>query len=112
MIEVDWHGFHPTNVIGNSLVQKIVLQAWEMGVTSLRIIHGHGRNRGRVPFVNTNTGFLGLTVRKELCCDLSLRPFIKISTLNRSHNGLTTIDLKPNPTPSRTALSADLSAHR
>jgi hypothetical protein len=63
---VDLHGHHPDDFCGEPLT-KIVQQAWEMGAISLRLIHGHGRNRGLTPgFVNTNTGYFGLCVRSKL----------------------------------------------
>ena len=54
-LEVDLHGYHPNDIDDLSV---IIEQAWEMGATRVRLIHGHGRNRGISPgFVNTNTGY-------------------------------------------------------
>jgi hypothetical protein len=102
--EVDLHGYYPGD-IENGLLRRIVQQAWEMGASALVLIHGHGRNRGITPgFVNTNTGFLGLTVRRALRGDPELRQWIYPSTIERADSGLTSIRLKPNRAPSRTAL--------
>jgi hypothetical protein len=100
--EFDLHGYFPGDIYGG-LLTRIVQQAWEMGASELVLIHGHGRNRGITPgFVNTNTGFLGLTVRRTLKNALELRQWIFHSTINRGDAGLTSIRLKPNPAPSRT----------
>jgi hypothetical protein len=101
-VEFDLHGYYPADVY-DGLVNRIVQQAWEMGASELVLIHGHGRHRGITPgFVNTNTGFLGLTVRRTLKSD-DLRRWIYHSTIYRSHAGSTSVRLKPNPAPSRTA---------
>jgi hypothetical protein len=105
MAELDLHGFHPNTLTATGLVQSLIRQAWEMGEDRLTFIHGHGHGRGKpVPhsFVNTNTGYLGLTVRRILRNDLSLRRwmFVKFGT---SDPGFTTIRLRPNHAPSRTA---------
>jgi hypothetical protein len=100
--EFDLHGYFPGD-IHNGLLTRVVQQAWEMGASELVLIHGHGRNRGISPgFVNTNTGFLGLTVRRTLKNALELRQWIFHSTINRGDAGLTSIRLKPNPETSRT----------
>jgi hypothetical protein len=102
--EFDLHGYYPGDIYGG-LLTRIVRQAWEMGAGELVLIHGHGRNRGIVPyFVNTNTGLLGLAVRRTLKNALELRQWIYHSTINRGDAGLTSVRLKPNPEPSRTAL--------
>src|SRR5262249_44147142 len=54
---------------------------WERGEPYLRLIHGHGRMRGISPgFVNTNTGFFGLQIRRALRHDEGLRKWIKHTT--------------------------------
>jgi len=99
-MDIDLHGLHPDDI----LLDKILEQAWEMGETSVCLIHGHGRNRGISPgFVNTNTGYFGLRIRSDLRHGDDLRKWIKISTLDCSHDGSTTIRLKKNPSPTRTA---------
>ena len=45
-MEIDLHGYHPTEIVAAGLLATIVQQAWEIGETHLRLIHGHGRNRG------------------------------------------------------------------
>jgi hypothetical protein len=105
MVEVDLHGFHPDDICGLPLVH-LVEQAWQSGVKRLKLIHGHGRNRGLSPgFVNTNTGYFGLRLRGELRHDDRLRCFIKHTTLDCSHPGATTVNLKPNPRPSAASFS-------
>ncbi len=97
-MDVDLHGLHPDDI----MLDKILEQAWEMGETSVCLIHGHGRNRGISPgFVNTNTGYFGLRIRSDLRHGDHLRKWIKISTLDCSHDGSTTIQLKKNPSPTR-----------
>lgn len=108
-MEIDLHGYHPTEIVAAGLLATIVQQAWEIGETHLRLIHGHGRNRGISPgFVNTNTGFFGLEIRRALRRDLDLRRWIKYTTLDCSDRGVTTVKLKPNPAPTRTELEKDL----
>jgi hypothetical protein len=105
-MEIDLHGYHPDEIVHDELLDKIVQQAWEMGETRLCLIHGHGRNRGISPgFVNTNTGYFGLRIRSALRHATELRQWIKVSTLDCSHPGATSIDLKGNPTPTRTELA-------
>jgi hypothetical protein len=106
-MEIDLHGYHPDEIV--PLLDKIVEQAWEMGEPRLCLIHGHGRNRGISPgFVNTNTGYFGLSIRSALRHATELKPLIKISTLDRSQPGATSIGLKRNPAPTRTELDRDL----
>jgi hypothetical protein len=63
-MEIDLHGYHPSKIVWSGVLTKIVQQTWEMGKTSLVLIHGHGRHRGISPgFVNTNTGYFGLQIR-------------------------------------------------
>ena len=108
-MEIDLHGYHPNDIVHSGILDKIIAQAWEMGETTLCLIHGHGRNRGASPsFVNTNTGFFGLTIRSALRHSSALRQWIKISTLDCSHPGATSINLKRNPAPSRTELDPNL----
>jgi hypothetical protein len=100
-LKLDLHGYHP----GDIDLAKIVRAAWECGYGSICLIHGHGRSRGLSPgFVNTNTGFFGLHVRRELRHDKNLRQWIKHTTLECRDWGATTVKLKANPNPSRTAI--------
>jgi hypothetical protein len=63
-VRIDLHGYRPAEVMRNGLLMKIVQQCWEMGESELRLIHGHGRARGKSPgFVNTKTGVFGLAIR-------------------------------------------------
>jgi hypothetical protein len=108
-MEIDLHGYHPSQIVGTDVLGKIVQQTWEIGDTYLKLIHGHGRNRGRTPgFVNTNTGYFGLEIRRALRHSTRLRQWIKYTTLDCSHMGATSIKLKPNSAPTRTDLDQDL----
>ena len=89
--------------------KKIIQQTWEMGENYVTLIHGHGRNRGISPgFVNTNTGYFGLEIRRALRHDKELRQWISYTTLDCSHMGVTRVKLKPNPAPTRSELDHDL----
>ena len=106
---IDLHGYHPREIVWNGVLERIIQQAWEMGETCLYFIHGHGRNRGITPgFVNTNTGSFGLQIRGALRHDIGLRKWIHHTTLNCEDMGVTSVRLKVNRTPSRSALDPDL----
>jgi hypothetical protein len=108
-MEIDLHGYHPSEIVQTEVLKKIIQQTWDMGVTYLTLIHGHGRNRGISPgFVNTNTGHFGLEIRRALRHDDTLRFWIKHTTLDCSDMGTTSIKLKRNPTPTRSELDQDL----
>jgi hypothetical protein len=108
-LTIDLHGYHPREIVWNGVLAKLIQQAWEMGEPFLYLIHGHGRNRGITPgFVNTNTGSFGLQIRSSLRHDKELRKWIYHTTLNCEDMGVTSIRLKPNDAPSRTALDPDL----
>jgi hypothetical protein len=104
-MEIDLHGYHPQEIVFSGRLETIVQQAWEMGESELTLIHGHGRNRGISPgFVNTNTGYFGLCIRRALRHEESLRKWIKHTTLDCRQIGSTSIGLKPNPNPTRKQL--------
>jgi Smr domain len=108
-MELDLHGYHPEDIVWNGVLTKILQQAWEMGETDLKLIHGHGRHRGLSPgFVNTNTGFFGLAIREALRHNKQLRQWIKYTTLDCSDWGATSVRLKLNRAPTRTQLEKDL----
>jgi Smr domain len=108
-VQIDLHGYRLSEIGRNGLLLKIVQQCWEMGETELRLIHGHGRARGKSPgFVNTNTGVLGLTIRSILRNKRKLRQWVKYTTLDCRQWGVTKVKLKSNPAPSRTSLDPDL----
>ena len=101
-MEVDLHGYHPSQIVRSGWLQAFVQQVWEMGEARLTLIHGHGRNRGVSPgFVNTNTGYFGLCIRRALRHDKSLREWIFPTTLDCGQMGCTSVRLKPNPSPTR-----------
>ena len=108
-MQIDLHGYRPSEIMRNGLLIKIVQQCWEMGETELRLIHGHGRARGKSPgFVNTNTGGFGLMIRSILRKKRKLRQWIKYTTLDCRQWGMTRVKLKSNPAPSRTSLDPGL----
>ena len=108
-MRIDLHGYRPSEIVWNGLLIKIVQQCWEMGETELRLIHGHGRARGKSPgFVNTKTGVFGLAIRRILRHKRKLRKWIKHTTLDCRDWGMTKVKLKPNPAPSRTCLDPGL----
>ena len=108
-MEIDLHGYHPLDIVGGDVLRKIIQQVWEMGESRLDLIHGHGRNRGITPgFVNTNTGFFGLEIRRALRHDKELRLWIKHTTLCCQDRGVTSVALKPNPSPTRMEFDANL----
>lgn len=112
-MDFDLHGYHPRDIIDTGVLARMLEQAWEMGETRIRFIHGHGRHRGiSVGFVNTNTGFFGLRLRWQLRHNKELRRWIKYTTLDCSEWGLTGVNLKRNPGPYRTALDPDLLPER
>src|SRR5471030_2884220 len=93
-MEIGLHGYHPSEIVQNDVLEKIIQQTWEMGVSYLTLIHGHGRNRGISPgFVNTNTGYFGLEIRRALRHDKELRQWIRYTTLDCSHMGVTRVKL-------------------
>ncbi len=108
-MELDLHGYYPHEIMETDILTKIIQQTWEMGASRLWLIHGHGRNRGISPgFFNTNTGSLGLEIRRALRQDKQLRQWIRYTTLDCSDKGVTSIKLKPNSAPTRTALDQAL----
>jgi Smr domain len=108
-MKIDLHGYRPSEIVWNGLLITIVQQCWEMGETELRLVHGHGRARGKTPgFVNTRTGVFGLAIRRVLRRKKVLRQWIKYTTLDCRQWGATTVKLKRNPAPSRTRLDAGL----
>jgi hypothetical protein len=107
-MQIDLHGYHPFDIVQTGTLIKIVQQTWEMGDAHLRLIHGHGRNGISPGFVNTNTGYFGLEIRRALRGDNELRQWIKHTTLDCSDMGATSIKLKPNLAPTRSELDEDL----
>jgi len=107
-VQIDLHGYHPRDIKGAPLA-RILEQAWQMGAPRIRFIHGHGRTRGKSRdksrgFYRTNTGYFGLSIRRALRRHRELRQWIKYSTLDCSDWGRTTVKLKRNPRPTRSAL--------
>jgi hypothetical protein len=112
-VRIDLHGHRPSKIVWNGLLMKIVQQCWEMGESELRLIHGHGRARGKSPgFVNTKTGVFGLAIRRFLRRNRKVRQWIKYTTLDCRDWGMTKVKLKANPAPSRSRLDVGLLPHR
>ena len=108
-MRIDLHGYRPSEIMRNGLLTKIAQQCWEMGESELRLIHGHGRARGKSPgFFNTKTGVFGLAIRGFLRRNREVRQWIKYTTLDCRDWGATTVKLKPNPAPSRVSLDPGL----
>ena len=52
-MQIDLHGYHPSEIVWSGALAKLVEQTWEMEERERTLIHGHGRNRGITPgFVN------------------------------------------------------------
>ncbi len=104
IVKIDLHGYQPSAIVGPPLT-KLIEQAWEMGADRICFVHGHGRARGISPgFVNTNTGYFGLCVRRELRSKEGLRRWIKYTTVDCGNWGTTTVKLKANSSPTRASL--------
>jgi hypothetical protein len=95
---IDLHGFHPYDKDLFPTIEEALREAYEEGAETLCIIHGHGLHRERLfnPFVNTNTGFLGATVRGILRASVrnNLRRYM-LAKIDVSHNGSTTVRIRP-----------------
>jgi|SRR3974390_895476 len=101
-MKIDLHGYHPSEIVFNGVLKSVVQQCWETGETELTLIHGHGRNRGISPgFVNTNTGYFGLCIRRALRHDEAFRRWVKYTTLDCHDWGSTSVKLKANRRPTR-----------
>ena len=93
--QIDLHGFHPYDENLSDAITNGVRRACERGLPTLTIIHGHGHNResNSKSFVNSNTGFLGQTVRSLLRRDSDLRQWM-FAKIDCSHDGSTTVRLR------------------
>jgi hypothetical protein len=112
LVRIDLHGYRPAEFVGAPMA-TIIEQAWQTGADKLRFIHGHGRGRGKSPgFVNTNTGWLGLRIRRALRHDRELRRWIKYTTLDCGEWGVTTVKLKANHNPTRRELDLSVLPER
>ncbi len=108
-MQIDLHGYYPSQIVWNGVLVKLVQQCWEMGETELQLIHGHGLGRGkRRRFYKTRTGAFGLAIRRFLRRNRKLRQWIKYTTLDCRKPGATSVKLKRNPAPTRTGLDAGL----
>lgn len=98
-------GFHPSQIVRSGWLYKLVQQSWEMDEDRLTLIHSHRRNCGISPgFVNTNTGYFGLFIRRALRHDEKFREWIFRTTLDCRQMGCTSVRLKSNPFPTRKAV--------
>jgi phage-related minor tail protein len=83
-------------IAGLAAVVGPLLIAVGDGAETLCLIDGHGKNRvgiGRRPFANSNTGWLGMTVRSRLRHAPSLRPWM-YAKIDCSHDGSTTVRIR------------------
>jgi hypothetical protein len=94
--EIDLHGFHPHDDNLFETIENALQEAFEKEAHTLTIIHGHGFNRPNAfrPFANTNTGYLGLTVRGILRQCPQLRQWM-LARIDVRHNGSTTVRIRP-----------------
>ena len=108
-MDIDLHGYHPIEIDAADLVR----QAWETGADRVTLIHGHGHKRGRsVGFVNTNTGFFGLQIRRQLRGSATeLKQWAVVSSLDCTHDGSTTMRLRANAEPSRQKIELPPMSH-
>ena len=93
--QIDLHGFHPYDEQLADTIIDGVRQAYEKRLPTLTIIHGHGFNRASFSWrlVNSNTGWLGQTVRRFLRQPSELRQWM-FAKIDCSHNGSTTVRLR------------------
>lgn len=93
--KIDLHGFHPSDETLYPTIASAIKQAYESGLDELTIIHGHGFNRANSvnAFVNSNTGFLGRTVRGLLRDNHELRPWMLVK-FDCSDIGSTTVRIR------------------
>lgn len=111
-VAVDLHGYHPDQ-IDSAFMTTILTQACETGLPFVRFIHGHGKNRDfTLGFVYTNTGLLGLSVRRLLRDDASLRKWIRHTTLDCSHDGSTAVRIRRHEVPTRAKIDTALLPER
>ena len=96
MGQIDLHGYHPRDDDLYEAIKTSLQKAHDAGLSKLRIIHGHGLNRSSnyhiCRFVNSNTGYLGQTVRGILRVK-ELRPWM-LAKFDCSHDGSTIVRLR------------------
>ena len=107
VVFVDLHHYSPKQVCtSNGILSRLCWESYLLGARRLVLIHGHGRSRGKRPGRSgTNTGRLGLQIRKTLLNHKGLRLWVFPSTLRRSDRSSTSIKLRRNPKPSKTSFS-------
>ncbi len=96
VVQIDLHGYHPHDDDLYEAIKASLQKAHDAGLSKLRIIHGHGFNRSSNHdfrrFVNSNTGYLGQTVRGILR-GKELRPWM-LAKFDCSHDGSTIVRLR------------------
>jgi hypothetical protein len=95
------HDLHPRDAAVRSSIEQALEEAFNVGAATLTIIHGHGKRHSgwRAPFANTNTGYLGLTVRGILRHRGDLRRYM-LAKIDVRHDGSTTVTIrKKKPSP-------------
>ena len=91
---VDLHGLHPDDIFVED-IEEYLRKAHEHRIKKLTFVHGHGFSRSSYQsrFVNSNTGYLGQTVRSILRHETPLREWMYAKFLC-SHSGSTTVRLR------------------
>jgi len=94
-VEVDLHGLHPQDDELYLVIVDAIRRAYETSAVELTIIHGHGLDRMNSvnAFVNSNTGYLGRTVRGMLWNNPELRPWM-LAKFDCSDIGSTTVRIR------------------
>jgi hypothetical protein len=104
---VDLHGLYPGDIYDGALAEHC-RKAFENGDERITFIHGHGFYRGNHGACGgSNTGVLGLAVRRTLRDDSGLRQWIYHSTLDCSDCGTTSVNLKGRSGPEGVATNGN-----
>jgi len=93
--EIDLHGFHPHDDDLTDAIDAGLRGAHERHLPTLTIIHGHGHNRPSFgsAFVNSNTGWLGRSVRNYVRHSAHLREWM-FAKFDCKHDGSTTVRIR------------------
>ncbi len=102
MNQIDLHGLHPVRD-ADQIERDIgaaLRAAFDASASALVIVHGHGYNRAgwRPSFVNSNTGYLGQTVRRMLRNNADWRAWM-LAKFSCAHDGSTTVFIRTKLAP-------------
>ena len=96
-MKIDLHGLHPMRDADQieRIIEGALREAFDAGEKALIIVHGHGQNRAgwRPEFVNSNTGYLGRTVRGMLRHRTEWRTWM-LAKFSCGHDGSTTVSIR------------------